>query len=506
MAVRHNDRPSLSPPPTLPETATPTPRHVAWTLADVVDFDHYLATAAPDQALEQRLGEGLPAGAPDPGTQRRALFHRWLALQRERDPHPPTPGQRLQQAITLTCSAATALGVLLGAGLAGTWLAHGGDEPVNAPLFWAATVGLQLLLLLAAALGGAWRLRTRSSGGLAAALQGLLHHAALRLSRLPGERRQALRAALGRFAQRRGPQRALLAAPALALAQRFALGFNAGLLAAMLALHLPLVDLRFGWQSSYELQPAQVHAALQAIAMPWRWALPQAQPELADVQATRYTRGQPAHTLPAAAARAWWPFLALSIACYGLGLRLLLLALLQWLQRRRLAALRFDSPEAHALWRRLSGPLLRSERGSAQLPADTGRPTARRAAAQGTALAWIAQEAPETDEAVCAALQQRLGLPLAAPPQRVRIDDRTAAAPLFDALAQRQPKPALLALVVPAARDPIVAVALFLRALLQAAGAGVEVLVLLAGADDERLAIWRRFVQGQQLRLGVEAL
>jgi hypothetical protein len=58
---------------------------------------------------------------------------------------------------------------------------------------------------------------------------------------------------------------------------------------------------------------------------------------------------------------------------------------------------------------------------------------------------------------------------------------------------------------LPAARDPIVAVALFLRALMRAAGPGVEVLLLLVGADAQRLQIWRRFAQIQGLALNVEA-
>jgi len=103
------------------------------------------------------------------------------------------------------------------------------------------------------------------------------------LRRMPGEGRNAVQAALGRLALRRQAYGPLLAAPAVALAQRFALAFNLGLLGAMLVLHLPLVDLRFGWQSSYPIRPAQMHAAVQALAAPWGWALPQAQPTEAEV-------------------------------------------------------------------------------------------------------------------------------------------------------------------------------------------------------------------------------
>jgi hypothetical protein len=44
------------------------------------------------------------------------------------------------------------------------------------------------------------------------------------------------------------------------------------------------------------------------------------------------------------------------------------------------------------------------------------------------------------------------------------------------------------------------------RAVLQAAGPGVEVLLLMTPPDLPRLALWQRFAQVQRLRVGVEAL
>ena len=87
----------------------------------------------------------------------------------------------------------------------------------------------------------------------------------------------------------------------------------------------------------------------------------------------------------------------------------------------------------------------------------------------------------------------------------VTIDDRAAAAPTL-ALAAAQTSAAAWLVVVSADRDPIVAVGLFLRAVLDAAGTGTEVLLLAAGADDERLAIWQRFMRLQRLPIGVEGL
>jgi hypothetical protein len=478
----------------------PVPRPADWTLADVVDFEHFLA--APDADA---------TGVGDPATQeRRDVFRAWVDVQRERHARGLTPGERLRRGESMLSALAWLLGLVFGATLAGAWLAQGVREPVNAPLFWAATVGVQLLLLALAAAGWLWRRSfgarvAHAGGGLHGVLQALIAGAGGLLRRLPGERRDALRAALGRLALRRATYGALLAAPAVAVAQRFGVAFNVGLLFAMLALHLPLVDLRFGWQSTYPISAEQMHRAVHWVATPWRWALPQAQPTADNVAATRYGRGQEAHTLPADAARAWWPFLVLSVACYGLLVRAALLLFAKLAHRRALARLRFDHPEANALWRRLAGPLVSAEGGRARLPELAHASAATSRHVTGACVALVAQELALDDDELRAALRQRFGWQLLAV-HRVAIDDRTATATQMAELAALHPRPAALVVVAPASREPIVAVALFLRAAVDAAGPGTEVLVLLTAADAERLAIWQRFVQIQSLRVGVEAI
>jgi hypothetical protein len=485
-------------PPPLPHLPARTESAADWTLADVVDFEHFLAADAPDaHPADPRITRALQAA---PG-ERRPAFRAWLEVQRERHAGAPTPGRRLAQGLALMSTAAMVSGALLGASLAGAWMARAGNEPVNAPLFWAVTVGMQLLLLAIAVPAWALRRRVGATGGLPAAMQALMVGAASAMRRLPGEPRDALRAALARLATRQARHGHLLAAPAAALLQRFAVAFNAGLLAAMLALHLPLVDLRFGWQSTYPIDASQMHRAVQAVAAPWGWAVPDAHPDAAEVAATRYARGQPAHTLPADASRAWWPFLALSIACYGLLLRALLWAGLAALQRRRLRTLAFDAPEAHALWRRLTGPLVRAEGGTAQLPAGTGAAVAMHP--RGDCVVLVAQELTDDPDTLRGALQSSYGCQPSAW-HRIAIDDRHAAAPVLAELAGSRPRSVFL--LAPAARDPIVAVAQLLRAVADAAAPGAELLLLLSAADTPRLAIWRRFVQIQRLPIGVEAL
>lgn len=469
-----------------------TARPARWTLAEVVDFEYFLATGQDDDGPVPPVAEA---------SSRREVFRAWVEAQRQRHAGALTPGERLRRGEALLAGLAWLLGLLVGAGLAGTWLARSDAAPVNAPLFWMATVGLQVLLLAAATAGWLWRRSlARAGSGWLGLLQGLIAAAGALWRRLPGERRDALQATLSQLALRREGANALLGPAAVALAQRFGVAFNLGLLFAMLALHLPLVDLRFGWQSTYPITAAQMHGAVQAVATPWRWALPQAQPTAGQIAATRYGRGQKVETLPADAAHAWWPFLVLSVACYGLLLRGALLLWMHGLQRRRLAGLRFDHPEANALWRRLTGPLLHTVDSPA--PGLAPATTTARPHAPGACVALVAQELALDDTALRAAVPQRFGWPVQ-DLHRLAIDDRHAGAALLAAL----PRPlAALVIVVPASRDPIVAVALFVRAVLQAAGPGVEVLLLVTPPDAQRLGLWQRFAQVQRLRVGVEAL
>ena len=532
-----------------------------WTLADVIDFEHALAKLRPSGF------EAQPAVAASPGSDRRALLLAWVRQQRATASAASSPGEAFVAGLAAVSVLACGAGLLSGFGLAGGLLAYPGAAPVNAPLFWAMTVGWQLLMLLIVGAAWCWQRgvgRVHSAQGVPGAgasqslvwtpvrmpVRMLVRHAALAWGRalhhLPGERRATLRAAVALAVSRTVRHGPLLASATLAPLQRFGVALNIGLLAAMLAVHLPLVDLRFGWQSSYPITPGQMHGAVQALALPWRWLLPGAQPDVAAVAATRYSPGQSASDLAAAPARAWWPFLALSVACYGLLLRGLLLAWTRRLHRRQLAALAFDQPEAMALWRRLMlapsaeasiqhpGPPLgtpfEAQAGTASLPA--WQPVAPLPLPhQGRCVLLVSDDLadnllddhsddhsdtrlddPPSDvqpdaERLRHTLLQRFGWTVSAR-RRLSLDDRHAAADTLAALQSMAERPVAVAVLAPAERDPIVAVAQCLRAVVQAAGAGVETrLLLLATEPDasaERLQLWQRFLQIQRLPIGVE--
>lgn len=486
----------------------------AWTVADLIDLEHFLQSPAPadeDRSIfDDEIAPRLPPHALD---NRRGVLRAWLDARRARAPGL-TAGAAYDAGRRSVQSLAVVLGFIAGAGLAGSLLAQAGEEPVNALQFLAWTVGLQWLLL---ALGAAAWLLQRIGVDIApwrAVVALALAAAGRSMRQLPGERRDSLRATLARVERRRRIGGTLLAWPAFIVMQLAALAFNLGLLLAMLFVHLPFAELRFGWQSTYDFTPEQVHHAIDTIAAPWAWLAPGAQPTLADIVATRTTRGQNAQSLPSDAGRAWWPFLVFAIGCYGLLLRALLLALGIAAHRRRLARVRFDDPDTNALWRRLRGPLVGTRGGNAALPT-TGpsRVEPRVHAAGASCLVLLSEEVALTDAQLDAALRERFGW-IVQRVARVSIDDRRAAASAIEAaMSADASAPRAIAVVAPASRDPIVAVALFLRELTAAAPNG-DVLVLLCAdgadhtrqVDPARLAVWQRFATIQRLDVGIESL
>ncbi len=481
----------------------------AWTIADLADFEQLLASPSSvdeDRRLyETRVRPRVDAAALN---DRRTVFRAWL--QARRDEAALSAGASYELGRRSLRAGAVALGFFGGAALAGSLLAPGGGEPVNALMFLLWTVGLQALLLALAALGWALGRFGVDLAPLRAMVAGALSAATRSMRRLGASRRDALHAALAKLHQRGRLRGGLLKWPAIILMQQFAVAFNLGLLGAMLLVHLPFAELRFGWQSTYDIEPQHVHRAVTVIAAPWSGFAPGARPSLDEIRATRYAQGQGALTLASGAARSWWPFLVLAITCYGLLLRALLLAAAVGALRRQLRTIDFTDPDSNALWRRLRGSLVLTRGGTAVLPAGSG-PAPREAPSPGEpCFVLLSEEMTLSDERLRNALQGRFGWQLAqAVP--VRIDDRHAAAGVLPALRQGPRMPSAVVVVAPAGRDPIVAVANFLRAV-AAAAAPIEVVVLLCGdtrgdapsVDEERYAIWRRFIAIQQLDVGLE--
>ena len=472
-------------------------RPAHWKIADVLDFEILLSGDA-GRAGERQLLAG--------NTDRRSVFHAWLEARRA-EAKAALPGEHFTAGWQTLLTVAVIAGLALGGSVTGALLHYSESEPLNVLDFLAWTLGPQALFLAAGVLLWIERRTTRFLDDwrpLRTLLDAALLLFGLGLKRLPGETRDRLSAGFANLARKREIYGALAAWPAVILTQLFAVCFNAGILATLL-LHVSTQELRFGWQTTLDVEDARAARIVAAIAAPWSSA-PDAAPTAAQVTATRYAPGQRHDTLPGDAMRAWWPFLFYAVACYGLAVRTALLVFAAARLRSALRGLRFDHADANALWRRLSGPPFETPAETAHIAIPAGGGVENHPHTSGACIALVAHGLA-LDEAT---LRQHLATALGWQLTQilpVKIDDRHECAAQFDALRAAAPSLAGVAIVVPVERDPIVAIALFLRDAIAAAGTGPEVLILLHGPHalaSERLQFWRNFNAIHGLHLGIE--
>lgn len=453
-----------------------------WSLADVIDFETLVSHDA-DEARDRRIAEKL-----GPLTDRRAVFRAWLDVRRSED-HAELPGEHFLTGWHTLLTLAVIAGFVLGGLIAAPALLYHGQEPVNVVNFLAVALGLQWLLLLGALLASVLRrtsLLPARWRPVQAALSATMLLIGAGLRRLPGEQRLRLQAAFGRLDRRREIYGSLAVWPLLVCTQLFAVCFNIGVLTT-LVWRVASHEQRFGWQTTLDVSSDRAAAIVKTFAAPWSWA-PNANPRTEQVVATRYAPHQSHATLPADAMRAWWPFLFYAIACYGLVIRVALLAFAAWKLRAALHSLAFDHAEANALWRRLTAHGDWSCRASAPLAAAGGAPALQSAHPHGRPNIVLASH--ELTSAPADALP-------------VKIDQRHACVEQFAAV--RAAAPANVAVIIPAERDPIVAILIFLADVVAAAGEKGSVLVQLAGADAARVQLWRDFAARERLRIDIEA-
>ena len=489
---------------------------MSWKIVDVIDFEWLLAEDGEldHAALQNRdrllaiqiLGSDRRKKARD----RRQIFLAWLEARRS-EISETLPGEHFLTAWQLLVVLSALIGLSLGMSVAAALLlAYTGDEPVNVGWFFACTVGIQWLILLASLL--VWLLRRTTHlfenfRPLRNLLAGLLWSWGAALQQLPGEQRQRVRARLTGI-RRKGEVFQLLVWPLLMISQIFGVFFNVGVLIALL---LPFGrDVAFGWQSTLKTSSETVYELVSSLAAPWSF-LPQPHPAREDVLQSRFSYSEGIHSLSLPAMTSWWPFLFYATLFYGLTVRI---ALLLWCLLGLRAALRgysFNHAGHNALFRRLSGPFIEGHLETAKLEVPESF-TAKDHQASGACLALVASELEMSESEVELALGT-LGWQLSRPIIAVRIDDPSGNAAAIERISREASSLAGIAVLVSARRTPIRAIALMLQKITQAAGGNIEVLVLVvhagsgdAGAQDiaEKLGTWRNFLAIHDLQVGLE--
>ncbi len=490
---------------------------MSWKIADVIDFEWLLAEDGEldetalrtrDSALSSRISK--PDRRPT-ANDRKEIFWAWLQARRSEIAETP-PGEYFLSAWQLLVVLSALTGACLGMSVAAAiLLAYTGDEPINVGWFFACTVGVQWLILLVALL--IWILRRTTHlfenfRPLRSLVSGLLWSLSAALQRLPGERRERMRARWMGI-RRKGEVFQLLVWPLLMITQIFGVFFNVGVLVALL---LPLGrDVAFGWQSTLKTSPETVYQLVSSIAAPWSF-LPNPHPTREDVLQSRFSYSEGIHSLSLPAMTSWWPFLFYATFFYGFTVRLVLLLWCVVGLRAALRGFSFSHAGHNALFRRLSGPFIQGHLDTARLEVPKSYPSMDHKTS-GLCLALVAGELEIAESEVESALSTTLGWQLSQPMLPLRIDDPSGNAAALERIHREAPSLAGIAVLIGARRIPIRAIALVLQRITRTAGADIEVLVLLAhdGAEDlgmpdmtERLRTWRNFLAVHDLHVGLE--
>ncbi|MCI5195145.1 MAG: DUF2868 domain-containing protein [Candidatus Electrothrix sp. AW5] len=344
-----------------------------WNIADLIDLEFFLnqdsdedldSLTARDRKIYSELPSALKKSNPAPPV----LLRSWLAARRTGQ--TMLPGQSWQEILWFFSGVALLSGLFCGGGLALSFLSYSGKEPVNVAAYFAVFVLTQVLLFVVLVCSALFRRIQGRNFVETSLLYGLLRHLFTRVfqkvmasmrkrasQKISAETRlkwSSYTASLQQIHQRYGP---LLLRPFFLIVQVFGVSFNAGVLAATLFKVIG-ADLAFGWQSTLQVTPASVHNLVHWIALPWSWLPSNFIPTLDQIEGSRLVLKEGIYFLVNADLTSWWPFLCLSVLCYGLLPRLLLLLIVHIQQSRHLAQLNFSQGYFRQTLHRMHTPQL----------------------------------------------------------------------------------------------------------------------------------------------------
>ncbi len=347
-----------------------------WQTHDVIDLEYFLGGSSragakdpldSEAADNRRLYLDFISRQPEKPGRRAALKH-WLDSRRRAETaghqQRMLPGEIYRETVRIGGWIGFFAAFLAGAVLAGSLLAYGGTTPVNVFTFLWVLLAPQILLL--AMLAGASLIsRIRPAWhrkGIYFLIGALLRRVALRMtglvfSRLPRSRQDGFQSALAMAGRARTVYGGIFFWPVFNTAQLMGIGFNLGVLSAMLV-RIVLTDVAFGWQSTLQPDPRTVFGIVEFLAAPWAWILdpPAAHPTAAQVAGSKMVLKDGIYHLATTDLASWWPFLCLSVMFYGLLPRMVLLGFGRWRQARQLAALRFTHAACDRLWLQMTAP------------------------------------------------------------------------------------------------------------------------------------------------------
>jgi len=353
-----------------------------WRIPDFLDLEYFFIQ---DKQLEEEQGSAMLrerdrniyqneiAGDIDEDVEpdRIWLIYRWLQVRRSQEnnhesEHELLPGRMWYELYGFFLALFSFLAIVTGAGLAYSFLSYSGQQPVNVSLFFLVFVGFQVLSLFTLLFAWFYRrihsLDLRSSLLLSLVNKGvnsfLFKVRRYGFDSMDGRLRSQFSAALAAVRIRGKGYGSLFFWPLFLLFQLIGVAFNLGVLGAVLV-RVASSDLAFGWQSTIQLSSQFVSNLVNWAALPWSWFLGSASyPDMNQIEGSRMILKDGFYHLESGDLVSWWPFICLSICCYGLLPRMLLFAAGIFGRTRSLDRVSFNRADHNQLLHRLLTPRL----------------------------------------------------------------------------------------------------------------------------------------------------
>jgi hypothetical protein len=352
-------------------------------LSDMMDLDYLLALdddpkAGGSPELRAARDRDIFRQAGGAEISDKSLMAAWLSYRKmlyldQAGPHgyQRLPGRLFNSLFTWTARGMSLAGALTGLILAYGFLAYHGTRPVNVALFFFVFVLMPAIFFLFSAAGllmhHAGRSGTGPGGMTGLASRVLFVLVPEMLSRIRMKKRQGstqngptrMDEALLFLRTKKQAYGDLFFWPLVIPVSVFALFFSLGALSGTL-FRVAFSDVAFGWQSTLAATPAAVHDLVTLVSLPWAAWIPDvlAGPTPEQIQGSRIILKQGIASLATEHLVSWWPFLCLSMVCYAVIPRLVIIFWAVMAQRSALNRFDFQQPRFRRLIVRMKSPVM----------------------------------------------------------------------------------------------------------------------------------------------------
>ena len=373
---------------------------LTWQIRDLIDLEYFLHVDdnSDDDAVVRRdreiyLNEVLPAlekdGSPE-AADRKTIIRLWFESRRRiakdsAGKGTPLPGKLFGDSFRLLLVLFLVTGIIVGTGMAFTFLEYSGTAPVNVSAYFGVFVVFQIVLLcvlMAVSLLRRWirslRYISLFQPILGALLAGVFRKTTTHAMReLSAEKQDRLAAVTGIIKGKKKVYGSVFYWPAFIIIQIAGIGFNLGVLAGSIV-RIVSLDLAFGWQSTIQFSSGAVYMFVKMVALPWSWIVSSsiAHPTYAQIEGSRMVLKDGIYQLATPDLVSWWPFLLLAVLCYGFLPRIILFGVGIMARKRAANKVDFNHAACSKLLRRLTTPVLETDgqtegnNGICHLPAD----------------------------------------------------------------------------------------------------------------------------------------